>query len=184
MAKHNRLFAIFSVLSLLLLLATCGLWIRSHWIWDGAYSNYSIQQINASKGAPSKEDHGEVALFSVSGCFGVVRANRRTILGHGVQWPNLRWISEQAEDDGYPPYRFDFKLSSDDSRIVFPAWFTALVFSILPTLHVIILLRRRSLPRRVGGSHTCGYDLRATPDRCPECGATTMKVELSNAKRE
>jgi hypothetical protein len=51
-----------------------------------------------------------------------------------------------------------------------PLWFAALFTAALPLTY---RAARRRLRRRSekGLCLTCGYDLRATPERCPECGA-------------
>jgi hypothetical protein len=57
------------------------------------------------------------------------------------------------------------------SRVVVPLWFLAVVFSILPALRLRAIARTRGRRRRQLCIE-CGYDLRATPERCPECGYT------------
>jgi hypothetical protein len=94
---------------------------------------------------------------------------------HGGTWPPdppqpLRWRLLGV----------DWTVERDNSDIgtytslalVFPYWMPALLLSTLPAIRLVPILRRRmSRARRARGlcSH-CGYDLRATPHRCPECG--------------
>jgi hypothetical protein len=56
-----------------------------------------------------------------------------------------------------------------------PLWFLALLATILP-IRWVISARHRSIQGRESLCPTCGYDLRATPARCPECGAIPKQI--------
>ncbi|HEY7091010.1 MAG TPA: hypothetical protein VH518_23135, partial [Tepidisphaeraceae bacterium] len=68
------------------------------------------------------------------------------------------------------------------SRIVLntPYWSILVLSSIVPAIWVY---RRLRAGRRTQAGHcaNCGYDLRATPDRCPECGHQQLTPPRSNA---
>jgi hypothetical protein len=51
-----------------------------------------------------------------------------------------------------------------------PHWFVGCAAAILPVVRAAFVYRRQRR-FRTGLCPACGYDLRATPARCPECGA-------------
>jgi hypothetical protein len=53
-------------------------------------------------------------------------------------------------------------------RVLFPLWWLTVASSILPARWLWIHVRKHR--RCPGVCQICGYDLRATPDKCPECG--------------
>ena len=61
---------------------------------------------------------------------------------------------------------------------VAPAWLTAAALAVLPIAWVL-RYARRGRRIRIGHCPACGYDLRATPDRCPECGSVVTTARTT-----
>ena len=55
-----------------------------------------------------------------------------------------------------------------------PFWFVILISAPVPSIWMARRARQRKRLRRRqrGACEQCGYDLRGSPERCPECGAT------------
>jgi hypothetical protein len=80
------------------------------------------------------------------------------------------------------PHQFEFGPADLHSTLfVLPIWVLGLVFALLPAYRALQLLRRNQRLSH-GDCPICGYDLRATPDRCPEC--FTVPKASANPKPE
>lgn len=74
-------------------------------------------------------------------------------------------------------------MTTTQSGVLVPHWFVALVFAALPLLRTHQAIRLRRVRRRAeqGLCESCGYDLRGTPERCPECGAVRKPPPVAAA---
>ena len=169
---RRRLLNLLTALSLLLFVAAVALWVGNR---DGIYGlNYDA----------SDRSHG----VSVRSIGIVLDASRFDDPSHRNPFRGWRWTSvrSNALDKPWQRHRglgfyadaFKQDLSDLHSGLaaptemkygVVPYWAVALPASVLPALAACGARRRRAR-RRLGLCPACGYDLRATPGRCPECG--------------
>jgi hypothetical protein len=80
-------------------------------------------------------------------------------------WLNLSYAQFGNDYPQNPAWWFYFTHNRAGWCIGIPLWLCAMI----PAIFLAISLRRRKKPLP-GYCRTCGYDLRATPERCPECG--------------
>ena len=98
----------------------------------------------------------------------------------GMQFVPFRTINryEYLYFDG--PVRSASFVKLRFALLAVPYWLLALVAAAVPLASCLAFLRNRA--RRISGRcAACGYDVRATPDRCPECGTSqTIQPAVSN----
>jgi hypothetical protein len=68
-------------------------------------------------------------------------------------------------------------------QVSVPHWFVLLLSAIVPGLWAKSWLRQRVRLRK-GLCLACGYDLRATPQRCPECGTVPAKQRMKGSQTQ
>ena len=164
----RRLLNVLTAVSLLACVAVAVLWVRSYQWRDGV-------SFGAHWSAFTR--YGRLVLW----------ADFNDIPHGAAARPLVRGIHRRQSDRGTnlmdrPDYGFagfGFKRHgwADQPKptrmFVVPMWFVASATALPPALWLLGVYRRRAAAARraSGRCAACGYDLRATPGRCPECGA-------------
>ena len=102
-------------------------------------------------------------VFYPPGLSGYLSDPKTTLL---MSWPMPGFRAAHYVDTQWVGYRSDFFVFA-----IHPAIAIA-VFLVLPGVWINRVIRTRRA-RAAGLCPMCGYDLRATPERCPECGRST-----------
>lgn len=171
-----RLFTLCAAVSLLLSVATCVLWVRSHFVrdrWgadDGVVSRDVVSNAGRLTFVHVTMENNPVPRARIP--FRWHRsAPHRGALRMQWAWDAFRfsWSTQRrVTNASNGPVRITTRELST------PYWPLVLLAGIAPAVWLRRTYRAHRLAvfaRRRLCSH-CGYDLRASPGRCPECGAT------------
>lgn len=170
LARH--LFTLCSALSLVLCVALCAVWVRSYFARDG------LGRLHYTPGI-DKEDH-HIWVQANCGVFEVFGGGDPVENFSAVKWQRQNLPVERdrlPRRTDEPPLFRSVGVYWEQPRQVstgemwwtvrFPIAFPALL-SVLGAVPMLAARRRR---HAAGTCPTCGYDLRASPEQCPECGA-------------
>jgi hypothetical protein len=181
---RRRLLNLLPAVSLLLCVGACVLWVRSYWVNDTYRWVQRPRDPAVASCAQITSVSGVIVVgrFSVT-YFGPDAATRAA--NHRFQ--PLGWRTEPAILTGWwanlLPHRLTDGRTGRTTRVAstyfqLPYWMPALLLLLIAAIRPALYLRS-SLRRRHGNlCLRCGYDLRATPDRCPECGAAPGLVAV------
>jgi hypothetical protein len=164
----RRLLTLVAALSAVLFVVVCGLWVRSYWRHDEVLFRDGI--------AWSESGSIAVVRWPPGQGFALVPVQTPLGQGHVLVWPATgSQASYHASLAGRTPARGPTGPIGGQavSYHVAPHASVAALLSVPVLAWILWAWRRRRLARRVGHCRVCGYDLRATPDRCPECGAVS-----------
>jgi hypothetical protein len=180
----RRLFTTVSALSLLMLVAIAALWVRCYWIRDTfewlrqRNHNYTLVHWEISFARPGviSVEQWWQTFNSATG----LGENYQRLAGLRVHEGNADQLSvvdipprsvrscqllgfccDQTLDGS-----FFGTTGSGEVFLSVPYWLLLVTTGVLPS----IWIRKRFHRNKCGRCRTCGYDLRATRDRCPECG--------------
>ena len=151
------------ILSLIGLLLSVGLWGVSYW-------GVGFQSFLYSREELLKNNYAHITELDVILCrgalkwrvssFDVVLMSPESEESLAADYPGWKHYTGRQIRSGQNPLRASNKL---------PLWVPALVFAVAPAWSLSPPYRRRRR-RKLGLCVKCGYDLRASKDRCPECG--------------
>ena len=196
-AVIRRLTTLAAAVSLVLCVATCALWVRSYRFGDAVWHTASAHGpdtcerrewlANQSGGgilvcravrlvtyppaaAGGLPPHADRVGWRYNG-WDAARTGYPTFAYRQPGGSLSRWVSWGRDDAAFPApdgRRFDNR----EGVVIVPHAAPAAAF-LLPGMPALTATRRswvRRRRRRDGLCLRCGYDLRATPERCPECG--------------
>jgi hypothetical protein len=202
--KRRRLFTLLSAVSLLLCVAVCLLWVRSYFVtdyWervevlDGGGRDISGDDPKVAGALPELTS----TVWTAQTLRGAVWLERRRSIDAGDNVAKMlnpdftpcAWQHESAPcgddlrrtawdwdtlgisirtNERAPEAGFSFT----HTFVQLPAWLSASLAAVLPAVWLYRWKRRRRAYQQ-GLCPACGYDLRASPDRCPQCGAVPVK---------
>jgi hypothetical protein len=192
---RRRIRDILAAISLLFALAAAGLWVRSEFCTDsvvfprGTDTQVSLWSIRGDLSLQWVFDYPRPEELATTWHFG------RPLPARGAQPPASSFLGFQHSTSrefyiflpkgyippkdisgGWAPQGSSQLVALPAETIVIPIWSLVLPNMVLPTLWVY-LWRRDRKRNRAGFCAVCGYDLRGTPGRCPECGTAVVKPD-------
>ena len=188
----RRLSTVASAVSLLLFVATLVLWVRSYHAGDcWRVRRHRTYECNSFRGLVTLSvetrfsrttyrlpPHVEQTILPVARTWRAEHHRISALLVAQVLDKDTRQFrvvrNQQFPGLISPDLRVVWEIGFITSYVRFPQWCMAALFLVLPTAWAAMMCRRR-IRIAAGRCTFCGYDLRASPDRCPGCGVPVLK---------